>query len=198
MSNICVSFSKQQHYKEKYKIKEKLKNYKHKYDESFEIKLCKPKIIAEWHQHDVVSEQRAGSRILLQQQLGHLLNVVRRDLDGANRVLRVFAAYFTEVEVEADMRMWAARVLDVVDVERLIMGEHVGCAVAIPRLPPNEVAVLFLGEPLLPRVMYPLNHRTGCTRGLEKVGYSTAMAERVDGPARLGCYVEICFQPLMT
>lgn len=169
-----------------------------KTEESFETKLCKPKIIAEWHQHDVVSEQRAGSRILLQQQLGHLLDVVRRDLDGADRVLGIFAAYFTEVEVEADVRMWAARVLDVVDVERLIVGEHVGCAVAVPRLPPNEVTVLFFGEPLFPRVMYPLNHRAGRARGLQEVGYGTTVAERVYGPTRLGYHVQIRFQPLVT
>lgn len=157
-----------------------------------------PKIVAEWHQHDVVSEQRAGSRVLLQQQLSHLLDVVGRDLDGADRVLGVLAAYLTEVEVETDVRMRAARVLDVVDIERLIVGEHVGGAVAIPRLPPDKVAVLLFGEPLLPCVVYPLDHRTGRARGSEEVGYGAAMAERVDGPARLGHHVEIRFQPLVT
>lgn len=161
-------------------------------------KLCEPKVIAERHQHDVVSKQRAGSRVLLQQQLGHLLDVVGRDLDGANRVLGILATYLTEVEVEADVRMRAARVLDVVYVEGLVVGEHVGAAVAVPRLSPDEVAVLLLGEPLLPRIMYPLDHRTGRARGSEEVGYGAAVAERVDGPARLGYHVEIRFQPLVT
>lgn len=145
-----------------------------------------------------MSEQRAGPRVLLQQQLGHLLDVVGRDLDGTDRVLGVLAAYLAEVEVEADVRMRAARMLDIVDVERLIVGEHVGRAVAVPWLPPDEVAVLLLGEPLLPRVVYPLDHRAGRARCPEEVGYGAAVAERVDGPARLGYHVEIRFQPLVT
>jgi len=53
--------------------------------------------------------------------------------------------------------------LDVVDVERLIVGEHISGADAIPRLPPDKVTVLLLGEPLLPRVVYPLDHRASRT-----------------------------------
>lgn len=164
----------------------------------FEIKLCEPEVVAEWHQHDVVGEQGASSRVLLQQQLGHLLDIVGRDLDGTNRVLGVLATYLTEVEVKADVRMRATRMLDVVDVEWLIVGEHVGGAVTVPRLPPDEIAVLLLGEPLLPRIMYPLDHRAGRARGPEEVGDGAAVAKRVDGPARLGYHVEIRFQPLVT
>lgn len=73
-----------------------------------------------------MSEERAGSRVLFQQELGHLLDVVGRDLDGAYRVLGIFAAYLAEIEVETDVRVRTARVLDVVNVERLIVGEHIG------------------------------------------------------------------------
>jgi len=145
-----------------------------------------------------VSEQRPGSRVLLQQQFGHLLDIIGRDLNGADRVLGVLATYLTEVKVETDVRMRAARVLDVVDVEGLIVGEHVGGAVAVPWLPPDEVAVLLLGEPLLPRIMYPLDHRAGRARDPEEVGYGATVAERVDGPARFRYHVEIRFQPLVT
>lgn len=110
-----------------------------------------------------MSEERAGSRVLFQQKLGHLLDVIIRDLDGAYRVLGIFASYLAEIEVEANVRMRTARMLDVVDVERLIVGEHVSGAHAIPWLPPNKVTVLLLGEPLLPRVVYPLNHRASST-----------------------------------
>lgn len=68
-----------------------------------------------------MSEQRAGPRVLFQQELGHLLDIVGRDFDGAYRVFGILAAYLAEVEVEADVRMRAARVLDVVDVERLVV-----------------------------------------------------------------------------
>lgn len=145
-----------------------------------------------------MSKERAGSRVLFQQELSHLLDIVGRDLDGAYRVLGIFAAYLAEVEVETDMRMRTARMLDVVDVERLIVSEHIGGADAIPRLPPDKVAVLLLGEPLLPRVMYPLDHRAGRARSLQKIGYGATVAEWIDGPARFGNHVEIRLEPLMT
>jgi len=79
--------------------------------------------------------------------------------------------------------MRAARVFDVVNVEGLIVGEHIRGAGTIPRLAPDEIPILFSSEPLLPRVVYSLDHRAGCTRCFQEVGYGAAMAKRIDGPA---------------
>lgn len=143
-------------------------------------------------------EQRSRPGVLFQKQLGQLLDVVRCNLDRPYRVLGVLAPYLTEVEVQTDVRMRAARVLDVVDVERLIVGKHVRLTGLIPRMEPDEITELFLGEPLLPRVVDTLNDGTGSTGRLEEVRYSTTVAERIHGPTRFRDHVQVRFQPLVT
>lgn len=143
-------------------------------------------------------EQGAGSRVLLQQQFRHLLDIIGRDLDSTDGVLGVFTAYFPEIEVETDMRMRTARMFDIVDVERLIVRQHIGVTGAIPGLSPDKVTVLLLSEPLFPRVMYPLYHRAGRTGHLQEIRNGAAVTKRIHGPTGFRYYIEIGLQPLMT
>lgn len=96
------------------------------------------------------------------------------------------------------MRMWTTGMLDVVDIERLIMSQHISLAGLIPGLYPDEVTVLFLGEPLFPRIVYSLDDCTRSSRGFQEVWYSTTMTKRVHGPTRLWDHIQVRLQPLVT
>lgn len=143
-------------------------------------------------------EQRSSPRILFQKQFGHLFNIIWSDFHCSDRIFSILSANLPEVEIETDMRMWATGMLDIIDIERLIVSQHISFANLIPWLEPDKIAILFFGEPLLPSVMYSLDHRARSSRCFQKVRYGTSMTKWIHRPTRLRNDVQIRFQPLMT
>lgn len=120
-----------------------------------------------------------------------MFDVAWSDLDSSDGIFGILSANLPEVKIETDMWMRPTGVLDVVDVERLIMGQHVCFAVLVPRMQPDEVSVLFLREPLLPSVVYSLDDRARGPGGLQEVRYGPAVAEWVHGPTGLRYHVQV-------
>ena len=79
----------------------------------------------------------------------------------------------------------------VVRVEWHHVGQHVGGGVVVPVLTPLELQVLGLGQPLLDRVVGPLDQHVVKADPLEEVGHGGGHAEGVDGPAVVGLEPEV-------
>lgn len=96
------------------------------------------------------------------------------------------------------LRMWTARASNRVYVERHVVHQHVRVAGPVPVLPPVEVTVLRLREPLLPGVVYALDDRAARHLGiLQQVRHSRTVAERVHRPSGLDVHSQVVLHPLM-
>lgn len=97
-------------------------------------------IVPQRHEDDVVGEERASSGILLQEELAFFFDIFIGDGLGFDRVLRVFALHLSEIEIEADVGMRPATMLDGVNVERLIVGQEL--SIRCPIWDPFKISVL--------------------------------------------------------
>lgn len=96
------------------------------------------------------------------------------------------------------LRVWAARASNRVYVEWHVVHQHVRVAGPVPVLPPVEVAVLRLREPLLPGVVNALDDCTARHIGIfQQVRHRRTVAKRVHRPSGLDVHSQVVLHPLV-